>query len=82
MNKFIDETKTLIGDTKEAAKRELYKYSEEQVKKQLAESGLSVDDFSDEEFQQMVAEAYRKNESFGKGIALGSGALMLLNLLG
>jgi TRAP-type C4-dicarboxylate transport system substrate-binding protein len=82
MNKMIDDTKSLLNDTAEAAKRELYEYSVQQVKKQLAEGGLSVDDFSEEEFQQMVAEAYRKNESFGKGIAVGAGALMLLNLLG
>lgn len=82
MNKMINETKSLFTDGTEAVKRELYQYSVEQVKKQLAEGGLSVDDFSEEEFQQMVAEAYRKNESFGKGIAIGAGALMFLNLLG
>ncbi|MCI4411608.1 MAG: hypothetical protein JHC38_08020 [Thiotrichales bacterium] len=82
MNKMIDETKSLFTDASDLAKRELYQYSVEQVKKQLAEGGLSVDDFSEEEFKQMVAEAYRKNESFGKGIAVGAGALMFLNLLG
>jgi hypothetical protein len=82
MSKIFDETKSLISDGKDALKRQLYDYSVEQVKKDLAEGGLSVDDFTEEEFKQMVAEAYRKNESFGKGIATGAGALMFLNLLG
>jgi hypothetical protein len=82
MSKIFDETKQLVGEGTEVIKRQLYEYSVEQVKKDLAEGGLSVDDFTEEEFKQMVSEAYRKNESFGKGIAAGVGALMFLNLLG
>jgi hypothetical protein len=82
MSKIFDETKTLISDGKDSLKRQLYDYSVEQVKKDLAEGGLSVDDFTEEEFKQMVSEAYRKNESCGKGIAAGAGALMFLNILG
>jgi hypothetical protein len=82
MNKIINETKDLIETSLEKGKKSLYDYSREQVINDLTESGLSIDDFGEEELKQMIAEQYKKNESFGKGVAAGAGVLMFLNLLG
>ncbi len=67
-----------LKEVDEAVKKQAYK----KALAKLNEAGIDPEELSDEEMAQLVAEEVKEIRTFGKGAAVGAGALMVLNLLG
>ena len=48
----------------------------------LKDDGISLDDLTDEEFEELLAEEIQKQRSFTKGVGVGTGIMVLMELLG
>ena len=57
-------------------------YSKEQVLEELKEAGVSRDEISDNEFNELLQEQIKQSKSFSKGALMAGGVFMFLELLG
>ena len=82
MRDLVSELKNIKNATKLQVDSIIDSYSYEQVIKDLKEAGINKDELSDEEFKQLLAEEVVKSRKFSKGLLVGGGAILLLELLG
>jgi hypothetical protein len=82
MSDLINKLKSIKNATKIEVDKVIDNYSYEQVVKDLKEAGIDRNDLSDIEFKQLLAEEVEKSRKFSKGLLVGGGAIMLLELLG
>lgn len=82
MQETIEKLKNMKNATQEQVDKVINKQAYNTVIKDLKESGIEIEDLSDEEFKQLLAEEVKKTKTFTKGALVGAGALAFLELLG
>jgi len=82
MQSTVNKLKSLKNVTEEKVNQIIKEQSYNAVLKELKEDGIDIDDLTEEEFNQLIAEEIKKQKTFSKGMMVGAGALLLLELLG
>jgi len=82
MQSTVNKLKSLKNVTGEKVNQIIKEQSYNAVLKELKEDGIDIDDLTEEEFNQLIAEEIKKQKTFSKGMMVGAGALLLLELLG
>jgi len=82
MNEMVEKLKSLKNATQSQYDEVIDKYSHDQVLKDLQKAGISKDELSDEEFQELLDEQVVKSKSFSKGAMVAGGVFLFLELLG
>jgi len=82
MHEMVNKLKSLKNATQSQYDEVIQKYSHEQVLEDLKKAGISKDELSDEEFQELLDEQVVKSKSFSKGAMIATGAFLFLELLG
>jgi tripartite-type tricarboxylate transporter receptor subunit TctC len=82
MNDLITKLKTMKNATQEQYLEVIKNYSHKEVLKELQEAGISEDDLSSEEFDELLEDKIKQSTSFSKGALVATGAFMFLELLG
>ena len=82
MQEMVNKLKSLKNATQSQYDEVIQKYSHEQVLEDLKKAGISKDELSDEEFQELLDEQVVKSKSFSKGAMIATGAFLFLELLG
>ena len=82
----MQELKTKLLNMKNATQQQyreaIETYSKKEVIKELSSAGLSREDLSDEEFQELLEAKVQQATAFSKGLMVAGGAFMFLELLG
>lgn len=82
MQEMVEKLKSLKNATQSQYDEVINNYSKEQVEKDLKKAGISKEELSDEEFQELLDEQIVKSKSFSKGALVAGGAFLFLELLG
>ena len=82
MDNLINKLKSVKNGTKEQYKEIIEKYAYNDVLKDLKEAGLSKDDISQSEFDELLKDKITQATSFSKGVMVAGGAILFLELLG
>lgn len=82
MQEMVEKLKSLKNASKEQYNEIIQRYSYDQVIEDLKKAGISKDELSDEEFQELLDDQISKSESFSKGALMATGAFLFLELLG
>lgn len=82
MDNLIEKLKSLKNASSKEYHEAIQKHSHKQIIKELKEAGLSKDDISEEEFDELLQDKITQNTSFAKGAMVAGGALLFLQLLG
>jgi len=78
----VNKLKSLKNATQSQYDEVIQKYSHEQVLEDLKKAGISKDELSDKEFQELLDEQVVRSKSFSKGAMIATGAFLFLELLG
>jgi hypothetical protein len=82
MQNLIQELKNIKNATKEQYDEIITKYAKEKVDKELKQSGLSIEDLSDKDYQELLDEEIKQAKQFSKGALAATGLFLFLELLG
>ena len=82
MNDLVNKLKNLKNTTQSQYDEVINKYSYNEVLKELKEAGLSKDDLSVDDFEELLNEKIKELKSFSKGALVATGAFLFLELLG
>lgn len=82
MDNLIKQLKSMKNVTKEQYESTIEKYAYNEVLKDLKEAGLSKDDISQSEFDDLIKDKVTQATSFSKGAMVAGGAILFLELLG
>jgi len=82
MHEMVNKLKSLKNATQSQYDEVIQKYSHEQVLEDLKKAGISKDELSDKEFQELLDEQVVRSKSFSKGAMIATGAFLFLELLG
>ena len=82
MKNLIDELKHMKNATNTQYEEIINSYSKNKVLKELKDAGLSQDDISNEEFEELLTEQIKQSKSFSKGALAATGVFMFLEFLG
>ena len=82
MDNLITKLKSLKNVTQQQYDDVIIKYSKEEVLKELKEAGISKDDLSKDEFDELLEDKIKQSKSFSKGAMVSGGALLFLEFLG
>lgn len=82
MQEMVEKLKSLKNASKSQYNEVIQKYSHDQVLKDLKKAGISKDELSDKEFQELLDEQVVKSKSFSKGAMMAGGLFLFLELLG
>ena len=82
MQEMVNKLKSLKNATQSQYDEIIQKYFHEQVLEDLKKAGISKDELSDKEFQELLDEQVVKSKSFSKGAMIATGAFLFLELLG
>jgi hypothetical protein len=82
MDELIKQLKQLKNSSKEYYDDAIATFSKNQVLEELKDAGISVDELSSEEFNELLQEKIKENEAFSKGALVATGAFVFLELLG
>ena len=82
MNELMEKLKNIKNATQSQYEDTVAKYSYDEVMRDLKEAGISKDDLSEEEFQELLNEQIKKSKIFAKGAMTAAGILLFLEFLG
>lgn len=82
MDNLIKQLKSLKNATKEKYESTIQKYAYNEVIKDLKDAGLSKDEISQSEFDDLLKDKTTQATSFSKGAMVAGGAILFLELLG
>jgi hypothetical protein len=82
MKNLITQLKSITNATQSQYDEVIVNYSKEQVLKELQDAGISKDEISDDEFDELLQEQIKQSKSFSKGAMAATGAFVFLELLG
>jgi len=82
MNDIINRLKSLKDTTQSQYDEAITRYSYEEVIKELKKAGVSKEDLSEEEFNELLSAKIKESKAFSKGAMAAAGAFMFLELLG
>ena len=82
MNELMEKLKNIKNATQSQYEETIAKYSHDEVMRDLKEAGISKDDLSEEEFQELLNEQIKKSKIFAKGAMTAAGILSFLEFLG
>jgi len=82
MQEMVEKLKSLKNATQSQYDEIIQKYSYDQVISDLKKAGISKDELSEAEFEELLNEQIIKSKSFSKGAMAAAGALIFLELLG
>ncbi len=82
MNDMVNKLKSLKNATQSQYNEVIKKYSYEEVLKELKKAGISKDELSEEEFQELLDDQIKQSKQFSKGAMVATGAFLFLELLG
>jgi tRNA A37 N6-isopentenylltransferase MiaA len=82
MNELITKLKSIKNATQSQYDEVINKYSQAEVLKELTEAGISKEDISQEEFDELLEEKIKESKAFSKGAMVAGGAFLFLELLG
>lgn len=82
MNDLVEKLKSMKNATASQYDKTIKDYAASQVLKELKEAGISKEDMSQEEYDQLLEGKYKEAKSFSKGALVAGGFLLFLELLG
>jgi len=82
MNELITKLKSIKNATQSQYDEVINKYSQAEVLKELTKAGISKEDISQKEFNELLAEKIKESKAFSKGAMVAGGAFLFLELLG
>ncbi|MDD2653065.1 MAG: hypothetical protein PHX44_08460 [Sulfurimonas sp.] len=82
MQQLVEKLKSMKNATVEQHRQVIKKYAHAEVLKELKNAGLSKDDISQSEFDDLLEEKTKQADSFSKGALAAGGAMLFLELLG
>ena len=82
MDTLIDKLKRVKNATEQQYDTVITNYAKDEVLKELKDAGISKDDISDEEFDELLEEKIKESKAFSKGAMIAGGAMLFLELLG
>ena len=82
MKDLIKKIKSVKEITQSQFNSIIYDYSKEEVENELDQAGITKDDLSAEEFEELLEAKINETKSFSKGALMASGLFLLLELLG
>jgi len=82
MNELITKLKSIKNATQSQYDEVINKYSQAEVLNELTEAGISKEDISQEEFDELLEEKIKESKAFSKGAMVAGGAFLFLELLG
>ncbi|DAB34029.1 MAG TPA: hypothetical protein CFH82_07390 [Sulfurospirillum sp. UBA12182] len=82
MNDLVEKLKSMKNATASQYDKTIKEYASKQVQKELKEAGISKEDMSQEEYEQLLEDKYKEAKSFSKGAMVAGGFLLFLELLG
>ena len=82
MEGLIEKLKNIKNATHSQYEDTVAKYSYDEVMRDLKEAGISKDDLSEDEFQELLDEQIKKTKIFAKGAMTAAGILLFLEFLG
>jgi len=82
MQDLINRLKNLKSASSTQVDKIINDHSYDTVLKELKDDGISINDLSDDEFKQILAEEVKKTKTFAKGALTGGAGLLVLELLG
>jgi hypothetical protein len=82
MQRLTQELQNVKNATKEQYDEIIIKYAKEKVDKEIKKSGLSIEDLSTEDYQELLDEEIKQAKQFSKGALAATGLFLFLELLG
>jgi hypothetical protein len=83
MSTFMNNIKSFKEGTRDQFDQFIFDNSKKSVLKELKDNGIAVDEITEEELSEMIAEEAKNQREFTKGLAVGStGFALILGLLG
>lgn len=82
MENLVKKLNSLKNATQSQYDETIKKYAETEVIKELKDAGVSIDDISTQEFQELLEDKIRASKAFAKGAMVAGGVLLFLDLLG
>lgn len=82
MQQLVEKLKTLKNGTSEQYRLIIEKYSHAEVLKELKDAGLSKDDISASEFDELLKNKIKEANAFSKGAMVAGGLMLFLEFLG
>ena len=82
MENLVKKLNSLKNATQSQYDETIKKYAETEVIKELKDAGVSIDDISTQEFQELLEDKIRVSKAFAKGAMVAGGVLLFLDLLG
>ena len=82
MNNLIIKLRNIKNATQSQYDEVINKYSQTEVLKEIKEAGISKDDISVEEFNELLEEKIKESKAFSKGAMAAGGAFLFLEFLG
>ncbi len=82
MQELVNKLKNLTNATQTQYNETIVNYAKKEVLKELKEAGVSKDDLSDEEYNDLLEDKIKESKAFSKGAMVAGGALLFLEFLG
>jgi len=82
MENLVKKLNSLKNVTQSQYDETIKKYAKAEVLKELSEAGVSIDEISTQEFQELLEDKIKASKAFAKGAMVAGGALLVLDLLG
>ena len=82
MDKLVMKLKQIKNATQSQYDSTVDKYAKDEVLRELKEAGISKDDLSDDEYEELLKEKTKQAKTFANGALTASGAILFLELLG
>jgi len=82
MKNLTQKLKSLKNATQSQYDEVIIKYSKTEVLKELKKAGISKEELSDDEFNELLEDKIKQSKSFSKGAMVAGGALLFLEFLG
>jgi len=82
MKNLTQKLKSLKNATQSQYDEVIIKYSKTEVLKELKKAGITKEELSDDEFDELLEDKIKQSKSFSKGAMVAGGALLFLEFLG
>lgn len=82
MDNLVQKLKSLTNATQRQYDDVITNYSNDEILKELKEAGISKDDLSQEEFDELLENKIKQSKSFSKGAMAAGGVFLFLEFLG
>jgi len=82
MQELVNKLKTLKNATQSQYNQVINDYAYNEVIKELKEAGITKNDLSESEFNELLEDKIKESKAFSKGAMVAGGVFLFLELLG